>query len=150
MNWNTKLKKGVPLTPSDYRNQREAEITNNVKKFLLDRGWRAIRYQRMILPGSFQTGEPGQADFQFVRYTDTPMVVFSFWVEFKRASGGKRGDDQVVWQARERERGGTVLNVGDQAEMSTEAFANWYYAQFGWIHIGENATGQTELALTAV
>lgn len=103
---------------------REREVTKAVKDYLTARGWRAVRFQRTVIPGSFQTGEPGIPDTLFLYYK-APPVALALWVEFKRATRGKRSEDQKQWHAREQQRGALVVTVNDPAE-----FAAWYERTF--------------------
>ena len=52
---------------------QEREVTHAVKHYLELRGWRAIRFQRTVVMGAFQAGEPGQADYLFVKYDAEPL-----------------------------------------------------------------------------
>jgi hypothetical protein len=101
---------------------KERDVTRQVCDYLGFRGWRALRMQRTVLPGSFQTGEPGQADYLFLRYMlgGKPGSTLSLWIEFK-APGGRLRKGQAEWHVRERLRGGLVWVVG-----SFEAFEEAY------------------------
>jgi hypothetical protein len=89
--------------------------------------------QRTVLPGSFQTGEPGQPDYLFVRYMTSakPGSALALWIEFK-APGGRLRAGQPEWHARERLRGSLVWVVD-----SLEDFEEAYDHEFGWIHAEE-------------
>jgi hypothetical protein len=89
--------------------------------------------QRTVLPGSFQTGETGQADYLFLRYMPggKPGETLSLWIEFK-APGGRLRKGQPEWHARERLRGGVVWVVH-----SFEDFEGSYRREFGWVHAEE-------------
>lgn len=135
----------------------EEHVTRQVKDYLEWRGWRAIRYQRTIVQipggGAFSTGEPGQADWQFVKYIETkdmPGTAIVLWVEMKAT--GKRAYcicatkkerqrctacDQKNWKARERSRGAVVWTID-----SIDVFIREYNRAFGYLHQGELATGQ--------
>jgi hypothetical protein len=111
----------------------EKDVTRQVVDYLAFRGWRAIRMQRTVLPGSFQTGEPGQADYLFLRYMPggKPGETMALWVEFK-APGGRLRNGQAEWHAREQLRGGIVWVVD-----SFEDFEESYDREFGWVHTEE-------------
>jgi hypothetical protein len=89
--------------------------------------------QRTVLPGSFQTGEPGQADYLFLKYLTggKPGSTLALWVEFKSPNGRLR-KGQPEWHTRERLRGGLVWVVD-----SLEDFEEAYDHEFGWIHAEE-------------
>jgi len=107
----------------------EKEVTASVKKYLMLRGWRPIRFQRTVMSGSFQAGEPGQADFLFVRYDSdalhAPGAGRLLWCEMK-SPAGHLGPKQEEWIARERGRGALVWVVDDYAE-----FVKLYERTFG-------------------
>ncbi len=135
----------------------EEHVTKQVKDFLEWRGWRAIRFQRTMvqLPGggAFSTGEPGQADWQFVRYIESesvPGAAVVLWVEMKAT--GKRAYcicatkrthqrctacDQISWKARERKRGAVVWTID-----SLDVFMREYNRTSGYLHKGDMAVGQ--------
>ncbi len=115
----------------------EARVTREVKAFLRRRGWRAIRMQRMALPGQFSSGEPGIPDYLFLRYGERGVAV-ALWIEFK-APGHRLGPKQIEWRARERDRGAEVAVVDDPA-----FFMGWYERQFSWLHDG-HVVGQIEM-----
>lgn len=106
----------------------EREVTKQVLDFLRTRGWRPIRHQRTIMPGSFQTGEAGMADHENVFYLLGGVSV-TLWTEFKRTKGGKLSEDQKDWQLEERRRGAVVWNVNE-----FNVFLPMYMEQFGWLH----------------
>jgi hypothetical protein len=117
------VRRGFPIKPL------ERDITRQVCDYLGYRGWRPIRMQRTVLPGSFQTGEPGQADYLFLRYeTSQPGAALALWIEFKTPSGRLR-KGQPEWHARERLRGGIVWTVS-----SLQTFEADYNTHFGWLH----------------
>ena len=108
----------------------ESDVTQQIKDFMEWRQWRAVRFQRTVvqLPGggAFSTGEPGQADWQFIRYIDSgiPGTAIVLWVEMKakdkvakcRCATKKpharcTACDQKTWKERERKRGGMVWQV---------------------------------------
>lgn len=131
----------------------EKQITEQVRDFLKYRGWRPVRTQFAFSPGSFQTGEPGMADYLFLRGTG-PSVALALWIEFKgprdkrrcTCAVGKQCKQcrQKAWQERERQRGFTVWVVDD-----FEWFAGEYARVYGWLHSGDQARGQLDL-LTGV
>jgi hypothetical protein len=120
----------------------ERQVTQQVKEYLLYRGWRPVRMQRTVLPGSFQSGEPGQPDYIFLHYLPDckpATACLALWIEFKRPKGKLR-DGQPEWHARERHRGGTVWVVDD-----LDWFLELYERTFGWLHSGDAAIGQLDL-----
>lgn len=140
----------------------EADVTEQVKGFLEHHGWRSVRNQRTVMPGQFSTGEPGMADFQFVRYIGTEharSLALVVWIELK-AHGAKArcrcatkkprqrctACDQRNWRNRERARGGVVWTQVD----SIQWVMREYEREFGWLHSGEAARGQMELLLQGV
>lgn len=136
----------------------EADVTDQVKTYLQHKGWRPVRHQRTVVPGSFQAGEPGQADFEFIYYLRNariPTLTLLLWVEFKKPKARPRCKciensgtrkrctfcDQRKWREREKARGGVVWAGVDDFEW----FEATYEATFGWLHKGEAARGQLEL-----
>jgi hypothetical protein len=115
----------------------EKEVTGQIRDFLKAKGWRAIRMQRTVMPGQFQTGEPGIADFLFLYYIK-PGVTAAVWIELKRP-GGKLRPQQIEWIRKELQRGALVWVVED-----FPSFADLYSRQFGWLHDGR-LPGQVEL-----
>jgi|SRR5262245_7583625 len=120
----------------------ERDVTRQVRDFLGYRGWRAVRMQRTVVPGAFQAGEAGMADFLFLYYLDQKIPVgdwepsnegfaLAVWVEFKRR-GAKAAEHQKAWIERERIRGGTVVVVDDY-----DKFVDWYVEHFGWLTRGD-------------
>lgn len=107
----------------------EKQVTSDVKKYLMLRGWRPIRFQRTVVMGAFQAGEPGQADYLFVRYDTEPLhppgAGRLLWCEMK-APSGHLGPKQVEWIEREKGRGALVLVVDDFDE-----FVRYYEKAFG-------------------
>jgi hypothetical protein len=108
----------------------EKDITRQVCDYLGFRGWRSLRMQRTVLPGSFQTGEPGEADYLFLYYMTggRPGSTLALWIEFK-APNGRLRKGQAEWHARERLRGGLVWVVD-----SFEDFEATYKQKFGGLH----------------
>lgn len=119
-------------------NLLEADVTRQIKDFMRFRGWRAIRFQRTIVPGQFQTGEPGIPDWLFVRYLQTEFAGLCVlcWVEMKRATRGKLMANQVSWRDRERRLGAIVLKANDIGEFHAE-----YERLFGWLQSEEWVRG---------
>jgi hypothetical protein len=115
----------------------EAAVARRVKAFLIAKGWRPVRMQRMALPGQFSAGEPGMPDYLFLRY-GAGRVAAVLWIEFK-APGARLGPKQILWMARERERGAPVTVVDDPA-----FFKSWYATEFAWLHDGR-VRGQIEM-----
>lgn len=135
----------------------EADVVKQVKSFLEAHGWRSIRMQRMVMPGMFQTGEPGMADSCWIRYDprpEFPAMAMVIWLEYKGPSDKRKCRcaqiagtkkrctvcDQAAWQKRERARGAVVWIVND-----IDFFISLYKRVFGWLHEGESARGQLEL-----
>jgi len=120
----------------------EADVTAQVRSYLEAMGWRAIRMQRTVMKGQFQTGEPGMADCLFLRYPKrggTGGICAHLWIEFK--APGKLANcicatkkprqrctacDQFAWQTEERRRGAVVWQVDDY-----EQFCARYRLEFG-------------------
>lgn len=141
---------------------KESDVTQQVKDFLEYRGWRAIRLNRGLMQGAFggvvQFGEPGMADFLFIRYMQGNLEAgpaLTLWVEFK--APGRRAQcrcqskrprqrctacDQAKWREQERRRGALVWLVDDLDQFGAE-----YRRVFGWLHSGDAARGQSELQL---
>jgi hypothetical protein len=115
-------------TPSRSK-ELEREVTKKVKQYLELRGWRGVRMQRTVVSGSFQAGEPGEADMLFVRYRANGNVPRTghdmIWIEFKSPTG-HLGPKQIEWIERERKRGAMVEVVDDP-----EAFRLFYEKTFG-------------------
>ena len=98
----------------------ERDVTRQVKDFLAWRGWRAVRMQRTVIPGAFQAGEPGMADYLFIRYLGgEPGAARVLWVEFKRKSG-KLMPQQKQWAIEERARGAQVWTVSDLEQFQAD------------------------------
>ena len=115
----------------------EREVTGQIREFMKLKGWRPLRMQRTVMPGQFQTGEPGIPDFVFLRYLK-PGLAAVLWIEIKRP-GGKLRPAQLEWIPREQKRGAAVWVVED-----FDNFHRKYYGEFGWLHDGRLA-GQIEL-----
>ncbi len=138
----------------------ESDVTKQVKSFMEAHGWRSVRMQRMVLPGSFQTGEPGMADTCWIRYEprpEFPALGLILWIEYKKESDRRKCRclqnlgtrkrctpcDQKNWQAKERARGAVVWIVND-----IDWFIELYRKNFGWLHTGESGTGQLSLEVS--
>jgi hypothetical protein len=121
----------------------ERDVTKQVKDFMEFRGWRPVRMQRTVVPGAFQTGEPGIPDFLFVRYLRTAFSGLSVavWIELKRARGGKVSDEQHKWRDREKARGAIVLKASNIADFERE-----YERLFGWMRTEEWVDGQKQIS----
>src|SRR5579884_3739713 len=106
------------------------------------RGWRAIRMQRTVVPGAFQSGEPGIPDFLFIRYLPTEFSGLSVacCVEMKRAKYGKLSEDQKRWRDRETHRGAGVLKADDSAHCADQD-----EGLVGWLHTGAWVQGQQQI-----
>lgn len=149
----------MPLPPLKYADLLEADVSDQVKGYLQARQWRVVRHQRAVVPGSYQSGEPGMADLQAIYYLGSvkPGLTVTLWVEVKgprdkrvcncawRVKANKRGKCgvclQADWQARERSRGATVWVIDDFGK-----FEAAYQGIFGWLHSGAVA-GQIHLEL---
>jgi hypothetical protein len=121
----------------------EREVTKQIKDFMTWRGWRPIRMQRTVIPGNFQSGEPGIPDYLFTRYLQTAFAGLSVncWVEMKRAKYGKLSDDQHKWRYREAKRGAVVLKANDLKEFEQE-----YERLFGWLRTESWVHGQQQIS----
>ena len=129
-----------PAKPASPLKLEEQRITKAVRAFLVNRGWRAIRFQRFVAPGSFQTGEPGIPDYLFVRYFRSPHgAALAMWIEMK-APMGRFQPGQQEWHQRETQLGASVWVVDDVGW-----FAEEYERIFGWLHSGPAASGQLDL-----
>lgn len=149
----------MPLPPLKYTNLLEADVSQQVSDFLRAKGWRLKRNQRTVVAGSFQAGEPGEADLTALHYLGSvrPGLAVILHIEVKgprdkrvcncawRLKANKRGKCgvclQADWQARERSRGATVWVVDDFVK-----FEAAYQGSFAWLHSGVVA-GQIELGL---
>jgi len=139
----------------------EAALTAELKRFLEARGWRAVRNESGFVPGAGSIGEKGMADWQFLRYLETPGLALVLWIEAKppgykprcnckpgevNPKTGRRGKGhecrscgQKRWAETERARGALVMQVND-----VDAFAEWYARTFHWLPEPE-AVGQQRL-----
>lgn len=109
---------------------KERDVSKQVKDFLEWRGWRPVRFQRTVIPGQFQAGEPGMPDFLMLRYL-WPGACGAMRIEFKHPSTGRATAEQVKWHNNERARGALVVQVDD-----LDTFTRWYEKQFAWIGLG--------------
>lgn len=131
----------------------ESAVSAQVRSFMEAHGWRSIRMQRTVIPGMFQTAEPGCPDFLFLRYNESGSA-YALWCEIKSPTDRRscrclqnRGTrkrctvcDQKQWQEREKARGARLVVVDD-----FDWFADQYERAYGWLHKGETARGQMEL-----
>jgi len=115
----------------------EREVTGQIREFMKLKGWRPVRMQRTVMPGQFQTGEPGIPDFVFLWYIKRGIAA-CLWVELKRP-GGKLREKQVEWIGREQKRGAEVWVVED-----FDTFHQRYYGEFSYLHDGR-LPGQIEM-----
>lgn len=115
----------------------ERQVTQQIRDYLKAKGWRPIRMQRTVIPGQFQTGEAGIADYLFLHYLK-PGIAAALWVELK-APAGRLSGKQVEWIEAERERGASVWVVAD-----FQAFAQAYAENFSFLHDGR-LEGQIEM-----
>lgn len=135
----------------------EREVDAQIKGFLEFKGWRPKREQRTVIPGQFQTGEPGIPDRLFIHYLTglkgKPIgLSLTLWVEMKRPGAKMRCNcraghtctmhAQMNWRAKEEQRGGIVAQVESFAD-----FVPWYEERFGWLHRGDRGQGQLEMLL---
>jgi hypothetical protein len=133
----------------------EKQVTEQVRDFLEYRGWRAIRMQRTVVPGAFQSGEPGMPDYLFLRYPPDfkeTTATLALWIEFKSPTDKRKCRcrmasaklcgicQQAIWRERERRRGGTVWLIND-----FDWFAELYEKHFAWLHSGDSAIGKMDL-----
>jgi len=138
----------------------EREVTRQIRDFMTSHGWRAIRHQRTVVPGQFQSGEPGIPDYSFVYYLPRNKVLGAcvlVWIEMKgthdkrrcnclqRQVQGKKGKctncTQADWRRREESRGAVFAPGNDYS-----VFETWYSQKFGWLHDGR-LPGQLEMFL---
>jgi hypothetical protein len=137
----------------------EADVSGQIKDYLVAKGWRSIRNQRTVVPGQFQTCEPGMADFLFLYYLKATgrfiPATLALWIEVKKPKARPRCKciensgtrkrctfcDQRTWREREKARGGVVWSGVDDFEW----FEATYESTFGWLHNGDAARGQLEL-----
>ncbi len=111
----------------------EAQVTAQCVDFLESHGWRAIRMNRGMARygdrGVVTYGEPGQADWIFVRYgTYRPILAMKrvelMFIEFKSPTDRRKcicrtkkprtrctPCDQQNWRVREQARGAVVLRI---------------------------------------
>jgi hypothetical protein len=135
----------------------EKQITEQVRDFLAYRGWRPIRMQRTVVPGAFQSGEPGMPDYLFLMYlpsrkSSLTALSLALWIEFKSPTDKRKCRcrmasaklcgicQQAIWRDRERRCGGTIWIIND-----FDWFLELYEKQFAWLHSGDSAIGQMDL-----
>lgn len=124
------------MTAKQFRQKFEVEkhVSQQVRDFLEPRGWRRIRFQATVIPGSFRTAEPGMSDTLFIKYLtdeddERAGLAAVIWIETKRFSRGKRSEDQVKWHHREKKLGAITRFVND-----IDDFMREYDRLFGWLH----------------
>ncbi len=100
---------------------QERDVAKAVKDYMAAKGFRCVRMQRTVIPGSFQAGEPGIPDTLYLRYGDGAII----WIENKKP-GGKRSEDQLNWHRSEviRWPGAEVWTVSSIEELAQD-FAAW-------------------------
>lgn len=114
----------------------EAQIQKAIVDFLALDGWRCIVTDPPWMRGLGVT-ERGIPDNLFIRYCCGPNALLTdvddirradaqvLWLEAKR-KGGKAGEHQKAWHARERARGALVWCAGEDFEATIEAFRAHY------------------------
>lgn len=133
----------------------EADVTSQIRGFMESRGWRALRFQRTVMPGQFSTHEPGTPDLQMIKYVPSAGIgcALVLWLEMKKRGARAvcrcrtkkprqrcSSCDQANWRERERRRGAQVWVVDDLGWFISE-----YERVFGWLHTGDGAWGQLDL-----
>ena len=118
------------------REKLEREVMKGISELLTKYGWRAVRtaFVRGLC------GEAGMSDKLFLRYMDPNGAALAIWIEFKREKRGQLGENQKKWHAKERRRGGLVMQFA-----SVQEFDSWYQQKFGWL---PHAAGQGALDLS--
>lgn len=127
----------------------EATVAAGVKKFMLERGWRAIRHESGFVPGAGSIGEKGMPDWQYLRYLEPAGLALVVWIETKppgykprcnckpaavndkgrKVKGHEcRSCGQKRWKATEEARGALVIQVDD-----VDQLAEWYATTFPWL-----------------
>jgi hypothetical protein len=104
----------------------ESAIQAAIRDYLALDGWRVFetdRNRRHQETGSVRhpLGEAGMADLLAVRYAPAAVL----WIEVKR-KGGHVEPQQRLWHAVERERGATVVVLGEDCSASINGWLNWY------------------------
>ncbi len=118
----------------------EAHIAATCTAWLELDNWRAIETDPKHLRG-LGVSEPGMADRQYIRYLNDAdprkgrypaetgktywPIAEVMWIEWKK-KGGKAGQHQKDWHARERSRGALTLIAGIDFPASIESFCAWY------------------------
>jgi hypothetical protein len=124
----------------------ESHVQQTVTELLQFDGWRAFRTEHAIERSNDEqrrfkrrVGEPGQPDYQYVRYLSGDCIIIDtretrtkailkspaaevMYIEFKK-QGEEPEPKQLKWHAAERARGALVLVVDDIDE-----FRKWYEA----------------------
>jgi len=145
-------RKKKPANLAEYAKQQqakalEAEVAKAVQKFMAMHGWRRFRMTSGLFTAPsgcpVRVGEPGIPDLLFVRYVRRETTTFGaslasgvaylLWVETKRAKGGKKADEQAEWDKVGEAIGALIYTCND-----LEAFREWYYKRFGFLHQHEN------------
>lgn len=122
------MKQAKPLTRADI--VTEKHIENTITEWLSYDGWHALVTDPKQLRG-LGVSESGIPDKQYrrARIAKGPGVPPSLceivWIEFKKR-GGKAGQHQMAWIARESQRGFLVLLVGVGCEASIEGIQKWF------------------------
>lgn len=120
----------------------EAHIQASCTDFLELDGWRLFRTDLPHLRG-LGVQEPGMADSLYTRYLYDPKnksaakcqcgmlegcaCSETMYIEWKR-KGGKAGQHQKDWHAKERSRWAMTLIAGEDFPASIEGFCTWYQA----------------------
>lgn len=105
----------------------EAQLQQQGDSFLALDGWRYIETDPKHLRG-LGVSEPGIPDRLYLRYVEGfPQYREAqiLWIEWKR-KGGKAGEKQLDWHARERARGALVWLADVDFPASIEGFAKFY------------------------
>lgn len=114
---------------------READIVSACVDFLLLDYWRPIKMEPVSNRAWGKgTGEIGQPDYLFLRYTPTVVVVPPkvmaqadvLWVEFKRPKDGRVSPEQKSWHLLERARGALVWVATQDFEPTVDGFMEHY------------------------
>ena len=124
------------------RNRPERDLAKACTQLLEYDGWRALPLEPMSrrdLGKGF--GEPGMADYLYVRYIFNDILFSSnpkrfecenraesevLWIEYKSPCG-KVSAAQKLWHACERRRGALTAIAKMDFEPTIEGFENWYF-----------------------
>lgn len=140
-------KNSRPSTPSKPR-LTEAHIEQACTDYLILDGWRPLKTEQNFSEHKLKSvGENGMADHLYIRYE--PHVHYNgtnivknrtaentvtleaeahvMWIEWKRY-GGKTGQHQLDWNAKETGRGALALIAGIDFTPTIEGFRKWYQA----------------------